>query len=440
MLVGLVRAEAGEPGFLKESWRLPGASSQTVVVRDALGTSLLSLVSTGASRSLVRVEALTGRVEWQTEVVPGVGWGSFAVRGDEAILQGASLSDGAAQVALVAITNGERKWSRALPTDVRLEFGQNGGLALEGDCGLTVLDARGLDLATFRGLRAESGVGSLCVARPRLLGEVADRVIVEVPGAHDTWRLDAVGAGGTGWTADLGALTASPEVDWRTGVFWTRSAEGLVFERYNLATGRVAWRSVREVRSCDPVVRAVTGPAGAPAILVQACDAVTLVDPHDGIVTWQVLGGSGDAIVDGEGFGLPEWIQPTETGRSVRWLDRNGKPNGHATVGPGCFGIPVAEGVLTRCAGEVALVGRDGAAVWTVPLANPRWALLGDLLVVAPELGETRLLVRRATGEVLGRFAGGEAIGSVPVAGSEVQRLVFAQGTELRALKVTVRP
>jgi hypothetical protein len=137
---------------------------------------------------------------------------------------------------------------------------------------------------------------------------------------------------------------------------------------------------------------------------------------------------------------LPEWVQPTETGRQLRWVDPKGHPDGHATVEPEAFGVPVAEGVLTRSPTRVALVGRDGADVWSLPLGNPRWAFAGDLVVVAPELGEVRLVVERATGEVLGQFSGGEVIGWVPVPGSENQRLLFTQGQSLRALKVSVRP
>lgn len=439
-LASLTPPAAAEAGFLKEVSRAAGASSQTVIVSDPLGTSLLSLVNTGVSRSLVRVDAVSGLVQWQTDVVPGVGWGSFAVRGDDVIVQGVVLTGTSAQVAVVSLGSGERRWTRTLADDVRLEFGENGGMVLSGDCALTVLGEGGVDVEPLSGVQVQSGVDSLCAARPRLLGEVAGRSIVEVPGPGDTWRLDAVGRDGVGWTADLGVLSSPPEVDWRTGVFWARSSEGLVLRRYNLATGRVAWKSVRPVHGCAPVVRAVTGPLGAPSILLQACDSVTLIDPHDGTAMWEGSGADGDVILEGEAFGLPEWIQPTQSGRAVRWFDPNGKPAGHATVGPDCFGVPVTEGMLTRSPAAVALVGRDGREVWSLPIVSPRWALMGDLLVIAPELGDTRLIVRRATGEVLGRFSGGEAIGVAPVPGSTSQRLVFAQGSELRALKLVVRP
>lgn len=428
------------PKDLKETWVAAGASSQTVLVQDKLGASLLSLVDTAGTRSLVRVDGVSGLITWQTDVVPGVGWGSFAVRDDEILLEGTRLADGAPQVASVSLASGQRAWTRPVDPGVRLEFGDYGGRALRAACQLTVLGDDGHEVVSLRGVTLRDGLDTLCSASPRLLGEVAGRWIVEVPTPGDSWRLEAVSARGDGWVADLGSLLAAPEVDWRTGLFWSRSAEGLVFRRFNLATGQVAWKSAREVTTCQPIVRPVPGPLGAPAVLVQACDALTLLDPHDGATMWQVNDGTGDAVVDGEPFGLPEWVQPTETGRQLRWVDANGRPDGRATVEPEAFGVPVAEGVLTRSPTRVALVGKDGAEAWSIPMGKPRWAFAGDLLVVAPELGEVRLVVRRATGEVLGQFAGGEVIGWVPIPGSETQRLLFTQGESLRAVKVVVRP
>lgn len=443
LLFASLPAHAGAPKppkDLKEEWVAAGASSQTVLVQDAKGTSLLSLVDTAGTLSLVRVDAVSGLITWQTDVVPGVGWGSFDVRGDEILLEGTRLVDGAPQVASVSAASGQRAWTRPVDPGVRLAFGDSGGRALSGGCQLTVLGDDGHEVVTLHGVAIQQGLDSLCSASPRLLGEVAGRWVVEVPTPGDRWRLEAVGPKGEGWTADLGALLAAPEVDWRTGLFWSRSAEGLVFCRFNLATGQVAWKSAREVTTCQPVVRAVTGPLGAPAVLVQACDALTLIDPHDGATMWQVNDGTGDAVVDGEPFGLPEWVQPTETGRQLRWVDANGRPHGRATVEPEAYGVPVAEGVLTRSPTRVALVGRDGADLWALALGKPRWAFAGDLLVLAPELGELRLVVERATGEILGQFAGGEVIGWVPIPGSESQRLLFVQGQSLRALKVIVQP
>ncbi len=437
----LAFAWAAEPLLLKELWRAAGASSQTEVVADARGTALLSLIDTGSTRSLVRVDAVSGIVLWQTDVVPGVGWGSFAVRGDDVLMQGAPLTGGSAQVAVVSLASGERRWTRQVGEADRLEFGQHGGLALAGACALTPLTPKGADIVTFRGVQENvDAYTRLCVARPRLLGEVADRAIVAVPETASSWRLDAVGADRTGWTAHLGALEAAPEVDWRTGVFWAPTAVGLKLRRYNLATGQLAWESVRSPGDCVPVLRPVEGSFGAPAILMQACDVVTVVDPHDGKVMWEVVDGHGDAIVGPESFALPEWIQPSAAGRDLRWLDGNGRPVGAAKVAPGSFGVPVREGVLMRSAQSVTLLGLDGTVIWSIVLANPRWALMGELLVLAPELGETRFVVQRSTGVILGRFIGGEAIGMVGVPRSVTGRIVLTQGAELRALKVVVRP
>lgn len=438
LLFAVPAAFAGAPPELKEAWRAVGASSETVLVSDASGTSLLSLVNTGVTRSLVRVDAVTGRVQWQTDVVPGIGWGGFSVLGDDVHIQGVPMSGDGGTVAAVSLSTGERRWTRSVPASARLEFGRNGGRFLTGDCAITVLGHAGADLVRLPGVRESGDSGPFCGATPQLLGEVRGRAIVLVPQEKSRWRLNALAEDGTGWTVDLGVLHAPPEVDWRTGLFWLRTADGLVFSRYNLWTGQVAWRSLTNHGACHATVRAVDGPLGAPAVLVQACAALTLLDPHDGKAMWEAAA-TGEAVMDGEHFCLPEWIQPGESPHSLQWLGSNGKPLGTAVVPAQTFAVPVSGGVIQRGVDSVSFMRRDGTVAWSLPMANPRWALLGDLLILAPELGSTRLVVRWATGSVLGRFEGGEALGTVTVPGSEVARLLFVQGEVLTAFRVKVR-
>ena len=175
LLFASLPAHAGAPKppkDLKELWVAAGATSQTVLVEDATGTSLLTLLDTAGARSLVRVDAVSGAVTWQTDVVPGVGWGSFAVRDDEILLEGARLADGAPQVAAVSLASGQRTWTRPVDPTMRLEFGDYGGRALSTGCDLTVLGDDGHELATLHGVRLQAGLDRMCSARPRLLGEV----------------------------------------------------------------------------------------------------------------------------------------------------------------------------------------------------------------------------------------------------------------------------
>ncbi len=431
------------PPALKLVWQAPGAGVETVFVNDRGQASLVSLVFTGTMRALVRADPVSGRILWQTNVAPGVGWDSFKVLGDDIIVHGQPIggAEGVGTVAVVSLTTGERRFMRQVTDGVSLKFGVGGGLFLSGECGIVLLDESGRELATLPGVPNGLGLAPRCDLLPRVLGEAAGRSVVLVPQAGSRWRMDAVSAAGTGWTVALGVIDGVPEADWRSGTIGYASAEGEVVARYDLGDGHLAWRSVLSTRDGPVRVRPVDGPLGAPALLAQGPSTVELIDPHDGATLWTVGHVGGDAVMAGERVGPGDLCGRGSSPCRVVWFDARGGQTGQSVLDAGSPAEAIAGGVLVRGAGSLQRLDQHGAVLWTVPVMTPRWTAFDDLVVAVANEGEAdeREVLDLATGKVLGTFSGGEPVGELVGAGPGGSDILYVQGTALVACAVKIR-